>query len=130
LVAYGDFSMQSGYLATREILRRGKPPTALFAGNDTIAVGAIAAIREAGLSVPGDVAVVGFDDLPIAAFTSPKLTTVTTEAAVQGEQAALAAIDLLNGKRIGRRNCSLSLELIVRDSCGAKSLHRPVKGRR
>jgi LacI family transcriptional regulator len=130
LVAFGDFSMESGYLAMREILRRGKPPTALFAGNDTIAVGAVAALRDAGLCIPRDVAVVGFDDLPIAAFTNPKLTTVTTEAAVQGEQAALAAIDLLNGKRIGKRNCNLSLELIVRDSCGAKSLHRPVKGRR
>jgi DNA-binding LacI/PurR family transcriptional regulator len=129
LVAFGDFSIESGCLAMREILRRGKPPTALFAGNDTIAVGAIAAIREAGFSIPGDVAVVGFDDLPIAAFTSPKLTTVTTQAAVQGEQAALAAIDLLNGQRIGRRNCNLSLELIVRDSCGAKCLHRSVKGR-
>ncbi len=122
LVAFGDFSMESGYLAMREILRRGKPPTAVFAGNDTIPVGAIAALREANLSIPGDVAVVGFDDLPIAAYTSPKLTTVTTQAAVQGEQAALAAIDLLNGQRIGRRDCNLSLELIVRDSCGARLL--------
>ncbi|HYY29102.1 MAG TPA: LacI family DNA-binding transcriptional regulator [Chthoniobacterales bacterium] len=123
LVAYGDFSMESGYHAMQEILRRGKPPTALFAGNDTIAVGAISALREAGLSIPCDVAVVGFDDLPIAAYSHPRLTTVTTQAVVQGEQAALAAIELLKGKRIGRRDCNLALELIVRDSCGA-SLHR------
>ncbi len=130
LVAFGDFSMESGYVAMREILRRGKPPSALFAGNDTIAVGAFAALREAGLAVPGDVAVVGFDDLPIAAYMNPKLTTVTTDAAVQGEQAALAAIDLLNGQRVGKKVCKLSLELIVRESCGAKSLRRPIKGRR
>ena len=66
------------------------------------------------------IAVVGFDDLPIAAYSNPKLATVTTQAAVQGEQAALAAIDLLKGRRIGRLDCNLSMELIVRDSCGAK----------
>jgi LacI family transcriptional regulator len=119
LVAHGDFSMASGYRAMQEILRRGNPPTALFAGNDTIAVGAISALRDANLSIPGDVAVVGFDDLPIAAYSNPRLTTVTTQAAIQGEQAALAAIDLLNGQRIGKRDCNLALELIVRDSCGA-----------
>ncbi len=62
----------------------------------------------------------GFDDLPIAAYSNPRLTTVTTQAAVQGEQAALAAIDLLEGRRVGRLDFNLSMELIVRDSCGAK----------
>jgi LacI family transcriptional regulator len=123
LVASGDFSMASGYQAMREILSRRQRPTALFAGNDTIAVGAISALREAGLSVPDDVAVVGFDDLPIAAYTFPKLTTVTTQAGVQGEKAALAAIALLQGERVGKRDCNLSLELIVRESCGAKRLN-------
>ena len=123
LVASGDFSMASGYHAMREILSRRQRPTALFAGNDTIAVGAISALREAGLSVPDDVAVVGFDDLPIAAYTFPKLTTVTTQAGVQGEKAALAAIALLQGERVGKRDCNLSLELIVRESCGAKRLN-------
>ena len=123
LVVSGDFSMASGYHAMRDILGRRQRPTALFAGNDTIAVGAISALREAGLSVPGDIAVVGFDDLPIAAYTLPKLTTVTTQAGVQGEKAALAAIELLEGHRVGNRDCNLSLELIVRESCGAKGLN-------
>src|SRR6201997_1569549 len=114
------------------ILKRRQRPTAVFAGNDTIAVGAIAALREAGLSVPTDVAVVGFDDLPIAAYTFPRLTTVTTQAGAQGEQAALAAIELLEGQRVGKRACQLALELIVRESCGAKTMdpsvieHQPV----
>jgi DNA-binding LacI/PurR family transcriptional regulator len=119
LVAYGDFSAESGYRAMREILRRGRPFTALFAGNDTIAVGAIAALREAGLTVPHDVAVVGFDDLPIASYSQPPLTTVNTQPIVQGEQAALAAFELLEGRRVGARRCKLSLNLIVRESCGA-----------
>jgi DNA-binding LacI/PurR family transcriptional regulator len=118
LIAYGDFNLESGYRAMRQILQRGQHPTALFAGNDTIAVGALAALREARLSVPGDVAVVGFDGLPIAAYSSPPLTTVDTEPIKQGEQAALAAIELLEGRSVGIRNCILSLKLIVRESCG------------
>src|SRR5580693_2754833 len=117
LVASGDFSMESGYHAMHEILARTHRPTALFAGNDTIAVGAISALREAGLSVPADVAVVGFDDLPIAAYTFPRLTTVTTEPIRHGEAAALAALELLAGRSVGVRKCRLPLELIIRESC-------------
>jgi DNA-binding LacI/PurR family transcriptional regulator len=120
LVANGDFSAESGYRAMQEILGRQRPFTALFAGNDTIAMGAMAALRDAGLSVPGDVAVVGFDDLPIASYSQPPLTTVNTQATVQGEQAALAAFELLEGRRVGTRRCHLALKLIIRDSCGAK----------
>jgi DNA-binding LacI/PurR family transcriptional regulator len=119
LVAWGDFSMESGYRAMQEILKRRERPTALFAGNDTIAVGAIAALREAGLSVPYDVAVVGFDDLPFAAYCHPALTTVDTEPIKQGEQAAQAAIELLEGHPVGIRNCTLSQKIIIRESCGA-----------
>jgi DNA-binding LacI/PurR family transcriptional regulator len=120
LVAYGDFSSESGYRAMREILRRRRRFTALFAGNDTIAVGAMAALREARLSVPRDVAVVGFDDLPIASYCQPTLTTVNTNPIVQGEQAALAAFELLEGRRVGSRKCNLSLKLIIRESCGGR----------
>jgi LacI family transcriptional regulator len=120
LVAYGDFSAESGYRAMQEILGRQRPFTALFAGNDTIAVGAMAALREAGLSVPGDVAVVGFDDLPIASYCQPPLTTVNTQPILQGEQAALAAFELLEGRRVGTRRCQLALKLVIRESCGAK----------
>ena len=118
-VGFGEFSIESGYRAMR-----------MFAGNDTIALGAISALHDAGLSVPGDVAIVGFDDLPIAAYVSPKLTTVATQAIAQGEQAALAAIDLLKGQSVGKRNCNLSLELVVRQSCGAAKANRSLEERR
>jgi LacI family transcriptional regulator len=111
--------MESGYRAMKEILKRRKRPTALFAGNDTIAVGAIAALREAGLNVPRDLAVIGFDDLPFAAYCHPSLTTVDTEPIKQGEQAAIAAIELLEGRPVGIRNCALSQKIIIRESCGA-----------
>jgi DNA-binding LacI/PurR family transcriptional regulator len=119
LVAYGDFSSESGYRAMREMLRRRRRFTALFAGNDTIALGAMAALREAGLSVPHDVAVVGFDDLPMASYCQPTLTTVDTKPIVQGEQAALAAFELLEGRRVGTRKYDLSPKLFIRESCGA-----------
>ena len=120
LIAFGDFSIESGYWAMRKILRRHRP-TALFAGNDTIAVGAMAALRESGRSVPSDMAVVGFDDLPIAAYAYPPLTTIRSYAREQGEQAALAAIELLEGRRVGLRKYNLPLDLIIRRSCGAET---------
>jgi LacI family transcriptional regulator len=130
LVGLGDFSVESGYRAMRKILRGRRRPTALFAGNDTIAVGAISALRDAGLSVPGDVAIAGFDDLPMAAYVSPRLTTVATQAVAQGEQAALAAIELLKGQPVGKRNCNLSLELVIRESCGASRRNGSLEERR
>jgi LacI family transcriptional regulator len=66
-------------------------------------------------------AVVGFDDLPIAAYAYPPLTTIRTYAREQGEQAALAAIELLEGRRVGVRKYNLPLDLIIRCSCGAKA---------
>jgi LacI family transcriptional regulator len=74
LFAPGDFNVESGHLATRRLLAHR--PDAIFAANDLMAVGALQAIREAGLAVPGDVAVVGFDDLPQAQTADPPLTTV------------------------------------------------------
>jgi len=122
LIGFGDFSIESGYSAMRKLLRRDRRFTALFAGNDTIAVGAIAALREAGLSIPGDVAVVGFDDLPIASYCQPALTTIKTEPVHHGEQAALAALDLLDGRPVGIRTCKQSLKLVIRESCGARGI--------
>ena len=122
LVGFGDFSLESGYLAMKKMLRRTRRFTALFAGNDTIAVGAIAALREAGLSIPEDVAVVGFDDIPIASYCEPPLTTIKTEPVYHGEQAALAALDLLDGRPVGIRTCKQSLKLIIRQSCGGGRL--------
>lgn len=78
LEAFGDFSDVSGYHAARALFSGvpGERPTALFAANDAMAIGAIGALREAGLGVPEDVSVVGFDDIPMARYFSPPLTTV------------------------------------------------------
>ena len=121
LFVEGDFTFESGYRAMKQILASNAHPTALFAGNDTIAVGAMLAIREVGLSIPEDFAVVGYDDLPIAAYACPPLTTVRTHPFKQGKLLAEAAIGLMDKEWIGSQQNVLPLELIVRESCGAKT---------
>ena len=121
LFAEGDFTAQSGYDAMRQILASDSRPTALFAGNDTIATGAMLALREAELSVPEDFAVVGYDDLPIASYTCPPLTTIRTHAFEQGKLLAEAAIALMNSEKVGSEQDALPLELVVRGSCGASN---------
>jgi DNA-binding LacI/PurR family transcriptional regulator len=120
LFAEGDFSCESGYLAMRQILAAKGKPTALFAGNDTLALGAMAAVRQAGFSIPEDFAVVGYDDIPVAAFASPPLTTVRSYAVEQGKIVGEAVIDLVNGKEQGRRTEIVPLELVIRESSGGR----------
>jgi len=120
LFAEGDFSHESGYAAMKKILASNAQPTALFAGNDTIAAGAMAAIREAGLSIPEGMAVVGYDDLPAAAFTEPPLTTVRSHAIEQGRRLGETLMALLDGNEVGSQFDLVPLELIVRASCGAQ----------
>lgn len=129
LVAQGDFSFDSGYAAMRQILAVRPWPTALFASNDTIAVGAMRAIHEAGLSIPRDFAVVGYDDVPFAAFACPPLTTIRTHAYAHGKLFAEAAIRLMDRHPVGDQQDALPLEFIIRDSCGAKAPARPLATR-
>jgi DNA-binding LacI/PurR family transcriptional regulator len=120
LFVEGDFTFASGYRAMKHLLTTAKP-TALFAGNDTIAFGAMLAIREAGLSIPEDLAVVGYDDLPVAAYACPPLTTVRTYAFEQGKLLAEFATALMAKERIGSRQNVLPLDLVIRESCGASA---------
>ena len=121
LVSQGDFTFESGYYAMKQIFASNPRPTALFAGNDTIAIGAMLAIRQAGLSIPEDFAVVGYDDIPSAAYACPPLTTLRTHAYEHGKLFAEAAIRLMNKEKIGSQQDAIPLELIIRESCGAKA---------
>jgi len=118
LLAFGNYSAESGYYAMKKLLK-GKKPTALFAGNDTIAIGAMAAIQEADLSIPEDIAVAGYDDIPNARYITPSLTTVRTPPIKQGRLAGEMLIDLIKGKTIQEKQIQLDTKLIVRKSCGA-----------
>lgn len=97
LVCSGAVREVGGYHAMRELLTLAPRPTAVFAANDLLAMGAILAIREAGLSVPDNVAVVGFDDIPAARLVWPPLTTIAQFPANLGRRAAELLIERLNG---------------------------------
>lgn len=119
LIAQGDFSSESGYQAAEELLALQPRPSAIFAFNDRMAMGAIRRIREAGLAVPNDIAVVGFDDIPAAALFDPPLTTVRQPAQEMGASAVRMLLDLIEGDSTGFPDRTLPAELIVRESCGA-----------
>jgi LacI family transcriptional regulator len=116
----GDFGDRSGYLAAEALLALDERPTAIFASNDSMAIGAISALREAGVSVPEDVAVVGFDDIPIARYLSPPLSTVRVSISQLGERATRKLLDAIARKNQHEKSQEvLPTELVVRGSCGA-----------
>lgn len=119
LVREGDFSAESGFAAMTSLLEAGKSFSALFASNDTVALGAMAALRARGLRIPEDVAVVGYDDIPLAPYAAPPLTTVRSPALEHGRLAAEMLIQLIHGEPVDRANVTLDMKLIVRSSCGA-----------
>jgi DNA-binding LacI/PurR family transcriptional regulator len=110
---------QLGYPYAKELLSRGKPFTALFAYNDLSAIGAIWAFQEAGLCVPQDISVVGFDDVPLAIFSNPQLTTIRQPLQRMGQIAAKTLIDQIEGKEEFQAEIVIEPALIVRASTGA-----------
>ena len=117
LIVEGNFTEHGGYLAMQQLLDRN--PDAVFAANDVMAVGAMRAITQAGLKIPQDVAVVGFDDVPLAAQLQPALTTVRQPKRRAGAAAATMLIDLIQNPDSQPHQLVLPTELIVRESCGA-----------
>jgi len=105
-----------GYPYAKMLLERKQPFTALFAYNDASAIGAIRAIREAGMRVPEDVSVVGFDDIQAAMFHSPSLTTVRQPLHQMGEIAAKVLLDRLEGKEDWPKQVAVKPELVIRES--------------
>jgi LacI family transcriptional regulator len=109
---------QLGYPITRELLARKHPFTALFAYNDISAIGATWAFREAGLRVPEDVSVVGFDDITAAAFNTPSITTVRQPLEQMGRIAAKTLIDRIEGNGDYLPEIAIEPEFVIRDSSG------------
>jgi LacI family transcriptional regulator len=116
LIADGEFTEAGGYAAMRRLMPH--QPDAVFAASDMMALGAMRALREAGLRVPEDVAVVGFDDMPFAASTTPALTTVRQPVHRTGAVAAETLIDLIEHPGSQPRRIVLPTELVIRQSCG------------
>jgi DNA-binding LacI/PurR family transcriptional regulator len=113
---------QPGYEATKELLTKSREFTALFAFNDLAAIGAIRAIDEAGLRVPADVSVIGFDDIPSAAYTRPSLTTVRQPLLKMGEIAARTLLEQIEQRSEYVPEIAIEPELVIREST-AKAPH-------
>lgn len=112
----GDWTAPSGYVAGRQLLERAEL-TAVFVANDDMAIGVIRAFVEAGLSVPGDVSVVGFDDVPAAAYLNPPLTTMVAEFGAEAEKGLAALVQAIeNPQGSVRTRLDSTMKLVVRDS--------------
>ncbi len=118
LMIESDFTEAGGYLAMQRLLAR-QAPDGVFAASDMIAIGALRAIREGGLRVPEDIAVVGFDDIPLAARTEPPLTTVRQPIQRTGAVAVETLIDVIEHSDSTPHRIILPTELAVRISCGS-----------
>ncbi len=119
----GNFSEASGYDAVRLLLKRGAPPPAIFAGNDATAVGAMSALQEAGVQVPDEISLAGFDDIPIARYLTPALSTVHTGISRLGELAIEKVLHAVQSKNIHEKDQVLSpAEVVIRESCGVHQL--------
>ncbi|GAT68352.1 lacI family transcriptional regulator [Planomonospora sphaerica] len=115
IVAVGDFTRESGVAAMRQLLRDDPGLDAVFAASDMMALGALQVLRQAGRRVPDDVAVVGFDDVPAAAYAEPPLTTVRQPLHEMGRELARLVLALASGQDVGAP-VILPTELVVRDS--------------
>ncbi len=117
LVRGSDFTEVGGYDAAVELLRLAQPPTAIFAANDLMALGAMTAVREAGLRIPDDIAIVGFDDIPAARLITPALTTIAQYPERLGTRAAELLMERLAGGVVPQsRRIDMPFDLIVRQS--------------
>lgn len=117
----GYSTEEIGFEGMKRLLSLPNPPTAVFARNDFTAIGAMSAIKEAGLSIPDDIAIVGFDDVSLAVRTSPPLTTVRQPMRLEGQLAAEMLLERIESKeRLPRRERILNCELIVRESTGLR----------
>lgn len=115
LIGDGLYTPESGYAAMQQLLNVDPLPTALFVASDVVAFGAMSAIHERGLSIPRDIAVVGFDDVPLAKFANPPLTTVKMPAVEMGLQAGMLLMErILN--QVSVAHVLLPTELIIRTS--------------
>lgn len=120
LIIYGDFTEAGGFSAAQRLLPVA--PTAIFAANDTMAVGALKMLREAGLRVPQDIALVGFDDIPIASAIEPSLTTVRQPIVRLGSMAVEVLLSIIadtSENEMSVQRIVLPTELVIRGSCGS-----------
>jgi LacI family transcriptional regulator len=130
LIIESDFWQLPSYEATKAFstkafLERVRPlPTAIFASNDLSAFGAMDAVREAGLRIPEDISIVGFDDIPQASVVYPKLTTVRQPLEQMGRVAVKMLLEQIENPGRPPRRVTLATQLVIRDSCAPRQTER------
>jgi len=117
LIAYGGFDRETGRAAVRGLLESGRSIDAIFSGDDEAALGSFSALQSAGLRIPEDIPVVGFDDLPFAPFLAPPLTTVRAPTEQVGREAVRQLLRLMRGEPAESLTL-LPTQIIIRNSCG------------
>ncbi|MDP9201997.1 MAG: LacI family transcriptional regulator [Gemmatimonadota bacterium] len=122
----GNFTEAGGYAAAMELLAMRDRPTAIFAANDSMAIGVLSALRESGVRVPEDIAVAGFDDIPLARFMDPPLSSVHVPICELGARAVELLLHGITHKNDHpRRRERVSTELVIRRSTGSQPAERP-----
>jgi LacI family transcriptional regulator len=124
LVQPGDWEIESGYTATKNLLNLAEHPTTIFAANDAMALGAIYAIQDAGLNVPNDVAVVGYDNRNFTKTVRPRITTVSMPVIEMGGVAAELLLRQIAEGRKEEEEIKVKGQLIIRETCGAPEENR------
>ncbi len=122
----GDFTEVGGYNAALALLAETNRPTAVFAANDSMAIGALSAFRESGVKVPGDIAVAGFDDIPLARYMDPPLSSVRVPISELGATAVDILLHAITSKNLHtRRHMRVSTEVVIRRSTNGQPAERP-----
>jgi LacI family transcriptional regulator len=124
VVVAGDFTEEAGYRAGQQLLAKKKRPSAIFAANDMMAVGCMHAFREAGVRVPQDIALAGFDDIPVARYVAPPLSTVRVRIVDLGRNALESVAGMLESGDQPIQTAAgqtFGCEIVVRETCGASA---------
>lgn len=116
-IADGNFIQHSGHALATGLLELPDPPTAIFAANDIMALGVMDAVREKGLDIPGDISVIGFDDIPQASTTHPKLTTIQQPLEAMGRAGVQLLLEQIENPESPPESVTLPTKFIIRDSC-------------
>lgn len=117
IVAGAFYSRESGYDAMLELLKLPERPTAVFASGDLLALGAIMAAKDNGLSVPMDISVMGYDDIDLAEYVTPALTTIRQDTEILGSRAADILLASIEGGQVEKEAILIPVELVERESC-------------
>ena len=117
LIYEGDYSYESGAKGVEHMLSLATPPSAIVCANDSMAIGAVKAIHEKGLEVPGDISIVGFDDINVASQIYPPLTTVAAPINEIAASSVAILMSLIDGVVPANKHVALSAQLVIRESC-------------